>query len=189
MKYIGILASHNGSGAEALYQAIQQKLLDAQIVLIISNNTNAKVLQKATQYGIESFVVNQSRYQDPDQKIYELFKVYKCDYIFLSGYMKKLSSILTNDFTIINSHPALLPQYGGTGMYGRYVHEAVIKNQEKISGATIHYVNEEYDKGKFILQKEIQIEPNETSESLEKKIKKLEEKAIVEAFRKLLLSS
>lgn len=189
MKRIGILASHNGSGLDALYQGIEQKVLDAKLCLVISNNTNALVLQKAKQYGIDSFVINQSNYEAPDQKIYELLTKYQCDYIFLSGYMKKLSSILTNSFTIINSHPALLPKYGGVGMYGKYVHEAVIKNQEKISGVTIHYVNEEYDKGEFILQKELQLAPNETSESLEKKIKELEKEAIVEAFVKLLLSS
>jgi phosphoribosylglycinamide formyltransferase 1 len=186
MKRIGILASHNGSGLDALYQGINHKLIDAEISLVISNNSDAQVLQKAHQYNIDSFVINQSKYDLPDEKIFELFTKYQCDYIFLSGYMKKLSSGLTNHFTIINSHPALLPKYGGKGMYGRYVHEAVIKNKEIKSGATIHYVNEEYDQGEFILQKELPIALNETPESLEVKIKSLEKKAIIEAFKKLL---
>ena len=187
MKRIGVLASHNGSGFEALYQGIQQNIFDAKLVVVISNNSNAKALQKASLYGIDSFVINQSLYENPDQSIYELLRKYQCDYVFLSGYMKKLSSNLTNNFTVINSHPSLLPKYGGAGMYGKYVHEAVIHNKEKLSGTTIHYVNEEYDKGEFILQKKLQLASNETPESLEKKIKELEKEAILEAFKNLLL--
>ena len=91
---------------------------------------------------------------------------------------------------IINTHPALLPSiYGGQGMYGRFVHEAIIKNGEKKSGVTIHYVNEVYDKGEIILTKELEIASNETVDSLENRIKELEKEAIVEAFGKLLAKS
>jgi len=100
--------------------------------------------------------------------------------------MKKISPFLANNFKIINSHPALLPKYGGAGMYGRFVHEAVIKNKEKISGVTIHEVNENYDEGKIILQKTLSLQSDESVNSLESKIKNLEQEAIVEAFRKLL---
>ena len=103
--------------------------------------------------------------------------------------MKKIESNLLNAFPnkIINTHPALLPSiYGGKGMYGRFVHEAVIKNKEKKSGVTIHYVNEVYDEGEIILTKELELDNNETVDSLEDKIKELESIAIVEAFEKLL---
>lgn len=183
---IAILASHNGSGFEALYDASKSKRLDIEIVVIISNNTDAKILQKANLYNIDNFIVNKNIYDDVDSKIEQLLQEYKCDYIFLSGYMKKISPSLTNNFKIINSHPALLPKYGGAGMYGRFVHEAVIKNKEKISGVTIHEVNENYDEGKIILQKTLSLQSDESVNSLESKIKNLEQEAIVEAFEKLL---
>lgn len=189
MKNIAILASHNGSGFDALYKAKQNKILNIDIPLIISNNTNANVLNKANSRKIENHIVNNKLYENPDEKIYKLLKEKDCEYIFLSGYMKKISPLLTNSFTIINSHPALLPNYGGAGMYGRFVHEAVIKNKEKISGVTIHHVNENYDEGEMILQKSLEISKNETIDTLETRIKALESQAIVEAFEKLLRSS
>ncbi len=189
MTKIAVLASHNGSGFEALYKASKTDKLNIQIALVISNNTNAEVLKKATTYNIDNFIVNKQLCNDVDSKIEQLLEEYNCEYIFLSGYMKKISSSTANKYKIINSHPALLPKYGGVGMYGKYVHEAVIKNKETISGVTIHEVNENYDEGKIILQKSIDIDEKETVNSLESKIKNLEQEAIVEAFIKLLQPS
>ncbi len=191
MKKIGVLASYNGSGFETIQKAILDNKLNAKIVVVITNNTNAGVLQKAESYDIPYFIINDKRYhgQDIDDKITRLLVEFGCDYIFLSGYMKKIESKLLNAFPnkIVNTHPAILPSiYGGKGMYGRFVHEAVIKNGEKKSGVTIHYVNEVYDEGEKILVKELEIEKNETVDSLEEKIKNLEKEAIVEAFKKLL---
>ena len=194
IKKIGILASYNGSGFETIQKAILDKKLDAKIVVVITNNTNAGVLEKAESYNIPYFIVNDKRYpgQNIDDKIARLLVEFDCDYIFLSGYMKKIESNLLNSFPnkIINTHPAILPSiYGGKGMYGRFVHEAVIKNGEKKSGVTIHYVNEVYDEGEKILVKELELSQNETVDSLEDKIKNLESIAIVEAFEKLLAKS
>lgn len=194
MKRIGILASYNGSGFETIQKAINEKKLDAKVVVIISNNTNAGVLEKAESYNIPNFIINDKRYpgQNIDDKCARLLKDFECDYIFLSGYMKKIESALLNTFPnkIVNTHPALLPSsYGGKGMYGRLVHEAIIENGEKKSGVTIHYVNEVYDEGEIILTKELEIAQNETIDSLENRIKELEKLAIVEAFEKLLAKS
>jgi len=189
MTKIAVLASHNGSGFEALYSASKTDKLNIQIALVISNNTNAEVLKKATQYNIDNFIVNKQLCDDVDSKVKQLLEEFKCEYIFLSGYMKKISPSIANKFKIVNSHPALLPKYGGVGMYGRFVHEAVIQNKEKISGVTIHEVNENYDEGKIILQKSISLQEDETVNSLEFKIKNLEQEAIVEAFIKLLQPS
>ena len=191
MTKIGILASYNGSGFETIQKAIENKILDAKVVVVITNNTNAGVLEKAESYDIPYFIINDKRYpgQDIDDKITRLLLEFGCDYIFLSGYMKKIESKLLNAFPnkIINTHPALLPSiYGGVGMYGRFVHEAIIKNAEKKSGVTIHYIDEVYDEGEIILTKELEIASNETVDSLENKIKNLEKEAIVEAFKKLL---
>jgi phosphoribosylglycinamide formyltransferase-1 len=191
MTKIGILASYNGSGFETIQKAIENKILDAKVVVVITNNTNAGVLEKAESYDIPYFIINDKRYpgQDIDDKITRLLLEFGCDYIFLSGYMKKIESKLLKAYPnkIINTHPAILPSiYGGVGMYGRFVHEAVIKNGEKESGVTIHFVNEVYDEGEKILVKKLKLEVNETVDTLEEKIKNLEKEAIVEAFEKLL---
>ena len=193
-KKIGILASYNGSGFETIQKAINEKKLDAKVVVVISNNTNAGVLEKAESYNIPNFIINDKRYpgQNIDDKCAKLLKDFQCDYIFLSGFMKKIESSLLTTFPnkIINTHPALLPSiYGGKGMYGRFVHEAIINNGEKKSGVTIHYINEVYDEGEIILTKELEIDSNETVDSLENRIKELEKVAIVEAFEKLLAKS
>lgn len=191
MKRIGILSSHNGSGFDTILQACENKILNAQVVLVISNNSNAKVLEKASKKDIPNFVVNEKKYPDEnlDEKITNLMLEFKVDYIFLSGFMKKIEKNLLTNFhnKIVNSHPALLPKFGGKGMYGRYVHEAVIESKEKESGCTIHFVNENYDEGEYILQKSIPLVSNERVETLEKKIKDLEQSAIVEAFLKLTI--
>jgi len=186
MQNIAILASHNGSGFSAIENAIIEKKLNLNIPLVISNNPNALVLEKAKNHNIQTYIINTRTTQNPDEKILTLLKKYKCDYIFLSGYMKKLSSTLTDNFIIINSHPSLLPKYGGSGMYGRFVHEAVITNKEAISGVTIHKVDAEYDTGKVLLQKEIQLSKDETVETLESKIKELEAVVIVEALKNFI---
>ena len=186
MTNIAVLASYNGSGFDTLHQACKDGVLDIDIKLVISNNTNAVVLEKAKAYNINSYLVNATTESDVDEKIYTLLKENNCEYVFLSGYMKKISSKLTNNFKVINSHPSLLPKYGGQGMYGRYVHEAVVKNNEKVSGVTVHEVNEKYDDGKIILQKQLKLSEGETPQTLEQKIKDLEKSAIVESFIKCL---
>ena len=193
MKKIGILASYNGSGFETIQKAIEDGILNAKVEVVITNNSNAGVLEKASKYGIKSFVINKNLFpnENLDLKIAQTLKEFECDYIFLSGYMKKIEENLLKTFPnkIINTHPAILPSiYGGAGMYGSFVHEAVIKNGEKKSGVTIHYVNENYDEGEKILIKELELSSNETAKTLENRIKELEKVAIVEAFKRVLES-
>lgn len=183
---IAILASHNGSGYDTLRQACENNILNVNIKLIISNNTNAPVLKKAKKYGVDNYLVNSKTCEDVDARIYSLLQEYNCDYICLFGYMKKISSKITQNFKVINSHPSLLPKHGGVGMYGSLVHEAVIKNKDKKSGVTVHEVNANYDDGKIILQKELILSENETAQTLEIKIKELEKTAIVEGILKCL---
>ena len=190
IKKIGILSSHNGSGYITIDEACKNKVLNAEVAVVISNNSDANVLKSAKERETPNLVINSKLFPDIDldEKITSLFVEYGCDYIFLSGYMKKLESKLITTFEnkIINSHPALLPKFGGKGMYGRFVHEAVISANEKVSGVTIHFVNEEYDEGEFILQNSLDINPNTTVDELENNIKKLESTSIVEALQKLI---
>lgn len=189
MTKIGILSSHNGSGFDAINDAISNNKLVAKIEVVISNNSNAPVLQKAKNNNIKTFVVNAKTDENVDQKIYNLLKENGCKFIFLSGYMKQLSSLITSNFKVLNSHPSLLPKYGGIGMYGKFVHKAVLENKEKLTGVTIHEVNENYDEGKVILQKKLLLSEGETIEGLELKIKSLEQLAIVEALQEYLTIS
>lgn len=194
MKKIGILASHNGSGFETINKACNDKVLDAKVVCIITNNSKAGIIKKANDENVPSFIVNAKKYphENLDEKIAKLFIEHECDYIFCSGYMKMITSGILDHFKnrVINTHPAILPsKYGGKGMYGRFVHEAIIKNKEKQSGVTIHFVNEVYDDGEIILTRSLNINENETVETLESRIKSLESLAIVEAFEKLLRNS
>ena len=158
IKKIGILASYNGSGFETIQNAIDDGILDAKVSVIITNNSNAGVLEKAKKYNIDSFIVNKNLFPNDnlDLKITNILKNYECDYIFLSGFMKKIEENLLKTFPkrVINTHPAILPSiYGGAGMYGSFVHEAVVKNGEKKSGCTIHFIDENYDEGETILIK------------------------------------
>ena len=183
MDNIALFASHNGSIFDTLYEASLKKELFINISLIISNNPNAPILEKAKSKGIPHFIVNDKLYKDPDFILDDFLREYDCKYIILAGYMKKISPFLANKYLIINSHPALLPKYGGSGMYGRFVHEAVINNKDTISGVTIHKVNKNYDEGEIICQKTLQVDSDETVESLENKIKELEKIAMVEALK------
>jgi len=183
MTKIAVLASHNGSGYDALFKAQILGDLDIQIVLVISNNTNAKVLEKARLNNIDTAVINSKNSLHVDEDIEALLKKFDADYVFLSGYMKKISQKLTTTFKIINSHPSLLPLHGGSGMYGSFVHEAVVKSKDKYSGVSIHFVDADFDSGKIILQKKLELDKDETALSLESKIKKLEKLAIIEAFK------
>ncbi len=186
MDNIAIFASHNGSIFDTLYEASLKKELFINISLIISNNNDATILQKAQDKHIPHFTVNNKLYNNPDMILDDLLTQYNIKYIILAGYMKKISPFLANKYLIINSHPALLPKYGGVGMYGKFVHEAVIKNGDSQSGVTIHKVNDRYDEGEIICQKSIKLSQDETVESLENKIKELEKIAMVDALKSCL---
>jgi len=180
---IAILASRNASNLEPIHGAIENNIIDAKISLLISNNANAPALQKAKNLNIYAKIINSKISNNVSQSIYDELIKCNCTHIVLCGYMKKLDPIITNNFIVINTHPALLPSYGGVGMYGKYVHEKVIKNNEQYSGTTVHYVNENYDEGKIILQEKIVLSKNETVEQLEQKVKELEKIAIIKALK------
>ena len=183
MTNLAIFSSHNGSGFDALYKAYKSKILNINIRLLISNNSDAKCITNAKKRDIDAYVINKNTCKNIDDSIFNLLKKYECKTVFLSGYMKKISPKICNNFKIINCHPALLPKFGGQGMYGRFIHESVIKNKEKESGVTIHEVNSKYDDGKIILQNKLIIKNSDNVDALEKKIKKLESKTIVDAFK------
>jgi phosphoribosylglycinamide formyltransferase-1 len=176
MKNIAIFASGNGSNAEKIIRYFDKRA-DKCVTLVLSNNSKAKVLERAKSLGVETVTFSRSQFYDTIE-ILEILNQHKIDFIVLAGFLWLIPGYLLQNFPkkIINIHPALLPKYGGKGMYGAKVHESVIKNGDAESGITIHYVNEFYDDGQIIFQARCPVEPSETSDSLANKIHALEHK-------------
>ncbi len=174
MNNIAIFASGSGTNAKAIIEYFNAKNI-YPVKLILSNNKNAFVLERAKQYNIKGINFNREQFYNSNE-IANVLEEEHIDYIVLAGFMWLVPNYLLKkyDNKILNIHPALLPKFGGKGMYGMNVHQAVIENKEKESGITIHYVNEEYDKGKVILQAKCKVENNDTAETLANKIHQLE---------------
>lgn len=170
-----IFASGEGTNAENLFNYFAR---DPRIKfkLVVTNRDDAGVIARAEKYKKNVQIVSKAALENYTQQLIEFLKVEKIDLIILAGFLLKIPEAFVRAFPnrIINIHPALLPNYGGKGMYGMNVHKAVIAAGEKESGITIHYVNEHYDEGEIIIQQKVKIEPGETPESLAKKVQKLE---------------
>ena len=169
---IAILASGNGTNAERIIKYFQ-KSENIKVKMVLNNNPRAYVLDRAQKHEVDTRVFSRTDFNTPD-KCLQLFE--NTDFIVLAGFLWLIPQFLVKKFEnkIINIHPALLPSYGGKGMYGDYVHEAVLRNKENFSGITIHLVNEHYDEGQILFQKKIKIDENESPWSLAEKIHALE---------------
>ena len=186
---IAVFASGRGSNFEALHKAIVEKNIAAKIVAVISNNSSSGVLALAQSFDIPAFHISQKQFSNENEfqdKILMTLESFNVNFIVLAGYMKKLGTNIIRKFPgrIINIHPALLPKFGGEGMYGMNVHRAVIDAKEKESGATVHFVTEEYDKGEIITQQRIPIAALETPETLATKVLHIEHQLLPEVIRK-----
>jgi phosphoribosylglycinamide formyltransferase-1 len=185
MKNIAIFASGNGTNAQKLIDHFDSGNI-ARVALIITNNPKAYVIERAKASDVPSLLIEKKSFTETTQLLEEL-KKYKIDLIVLAGFLWMIPVYLIKAFPnkIVNIHPALLPKYGGKGMYGDRVHEAVIANKEKESGITIHYVNEQYDEGKIILQAKCEVSKTDTPETLANKIHELEHKHYILEVEKL----
>ena len=187
---IGFLASHGGSGMRAVLEAMDNGL-EATATVLICNNQNAAAFALAKHHNIPSYHLSGKTHPDPemlDRAICTTLRKHAVDLVMLSGYMKLLGPVTLQAYRnrILNIHPALLPKFGGRGMYGDRVHRAVIDNQEVTSGASVHIVTAEYDQGPVLNQQQVQLEKDETVTSLREKIKKLEGKLYVETLKKII---
>ena len=173
---IAIFASGSGTNAENLIKYFKDKLNLAQIVLVLTNNKNAGVINKCKKLAVPVFILNNSHFENTENLI-NLLKKNKVDWIVWAGFLRKINPLLIAEFPkrIINIHPALLPNYGGKGMYGHFIHEAIVAAGEKESGITIHFVNENYDEGTIIFQVKCMLDKNETATTLAAKIHDLEQ--------------
>jgi phosphoribosylglycinamide formyltransferase-1 len=173
-KKIAIFASGSGTNAEKIMSFFQQHEV-GEVALVLSNKPDAYVLERAARFNIPTHVFNRDRFYNSTE-VLDLMSSTGISLVVLAGFLWLVPADLIRTFPdrMINIHPALLPDYGGKGMYGKYVHEAIIRNQEKESGITIHYVNEVYDEGKIIRQEKCEVKPDDTPESLAQRIHILE---------------
>lgn len=188
MKKIVIFASGSGTNAENIIKYFQTKEIGT-VVAVFSNNPIAKVLERAKKYHLPTEVFSKAELFE--SKILQKLNDFQPDLIVLAGFLLKLPESIIESYPnkIINIHPALLPKYGGKGMYGMNVHTAVVQNKEKETGITIHFVNENYDEGNIIFQKTVLLTATDSPESVAEKIHELEQHYFPEVIDKLLTSN
>ena len=189
---LAVFLSGRGSNFQAIADAIERGELSAQIVLVASNRSDAPGLETARLRGIHTACFDRSAF--PDGKSFaeymdsELIS-HSVNFIALAGYLRKIPPYIIRKYRnrIVNIHPALLPKYGGKGMYGLNVHRAVIESGDTVTGVTIHYVDEIYDNGDIIEQRTIPVKPDDTPESLGARVLKIEHQLYPEILQKLAL--
>ncbi len=185
---LGVLCSHGGSGLDSIIKAIANGKLDANVCIVVSNNSKAYVLKRAHKHGIATRHISAKTDSNPDEAIKAVFKEHQVQLIVCAGYMRLVGTPLLETWPgrIINIHPALIgefPQFGGMGMYGLRVHEAVLKEKQKTSGATVHLVTGKYDQGRILDTESAAISSKDTPEALQEKVKKIEQRLYPKALQ------
>ncbi len=187
MKNVAIFASGEGTNAENLFNYFNNDKR-VKFKLVVTNSDTAGIVARAEKYKKNVQIISKTALNEYTDQIIEFLKTENIDLIVLAGFLLKIPEAFVKAFPnqIINIHPSLLPKYGGKGMHGMNVHKAVIENKESESGVTIHFVNEEYDKGEIILQAKCEVSSDETPESLSAKIRKLEFEYFPKAIEKII---
>lgn len=185
MKKIVIFASGSGTNAENIIKYFETSKT-AKVTAVLTNNATAKVIERASKYGITATIFSQKELIEGE--IIQFLQKTNPDLIVLAGFLLKLPPTITQAYPdkIINIHPALLPKYGGKGMYGMNIHNAIITNKEIETGITIHFVNENYDEGAIIFQQKVGITDCQTAEDVAKKIQALEQYHFPEIIEQLI---
>ncbi len=189
MKKLVLFASGNGSNVQRIVEYFSTNP-NVEVSMVLTNNPNAGVLKRVQHLRLPSFIFSKDDFYKSN-KIIEIVKSINPDLVVLAGFLWLIPADFIKAFPgrIINIHPALLPKYGGKGMYGHHVHEAVIRNREPRSGITIHYVNEKYDDGQIIFQSSFSLKKEDTPETLAAKIHEQEYEHFPKVIEKLLLQS
>lgn len=187
---IACFASGNGTNFKTLLEAIADKKIYSSVAIFITNNSECEALKTALKNGIKTQIINHKTHPQVvhrDQAIRDVLLKYQIDLVLLLGYLKQLGPLTIEAFRgkILNIHPALLPQFGGAGFYGIHVHRAVIESKMKKTGVTIHFVDEIYDHGAILAQRELPIFEHETPEQLQKRVLELEHQLLIETIIQL----
>jgi phosphoribosylglycinamide formyltransferase-1 len=193
VKRLTILVSGFGSNMQSIVDSVNGGILKglAEIVLIISNNPNAYTLKRAENENIKVVCIERKSFEDEKSfngTILEELQNVETDIVCLAGYIRMIGQEIIDVYRgrMLNIHPALLPKFGGKGMYGHHVHEAVVKSGEKKSGATVHFVEGEYDTGKIIIQREVEVFKSDTPQDVAKKVLAVEHRIYPEAIKKVI---
>ena len=173
----------NGTTLQSVIDNINNGTLDAKINLVVSDNPDAFALERAKKANIPTYIIKNKTTEEIDVELDSLLKIYEIDLIVLVGYLKLIGKRLVEKYTIINTHPSLLPKFGGKGMFGMNVHTAVVESGEKISGPTVHFVNDKYDEGNIISQSIVELDENETPESLSAKVQAAEKIQLINVIK------
>ena len=183
MKNLAVFASGQGTTFRHLLESQSKNLFSGNIKLLVTNKTGIGAVAIANEFNITHQCIP-SKSLTKNQDLLDALKKHSIDFIILTGYLAKIDKPIITEYKnkIINTHPSLLPKFGGKGMYGQRVHQAVIANGEATSGVTIHIVDEDYDSGRVIAQEVVPLTPEETSESLENKIKIIEKNLLVKVL-------
>jgi phosphoribosylglycinamide formyltransferase 1 len=186
VKKIAIFASGEGSNAQQLIDHFNNSK-KARVALVVSNNPNAFVLERAKKAGIPALIIDKHSFINTTEVVDKLQSL-KIDLIVLAGFLWLIPPALIKAFPnrIVNIHPALLPKFGGKGMYGMNVHRAVCQAGEKETGITVHYVNEHYDSGEIILQERCMLEPGDAPEAVSAKVRRLEHEHFPRAVERVI---
>ena len=188
---IAVFASHGGSDLQAIIDGCKNNLLNASVAVVISNNADAFALKRAIDARVPAYHLSVKQFDSEATLAQEILKVlekHKIDMIFLTGYMRMLHTAVLDKYNnrIFNIHPALLPKYGGKGMYGMNVHAAVIAAKEAVSGVTIHRVNAEYDSGEIVAQTTVPVLENDTAEELAARVLEREHTFLIEVIADII---
>ncbi|MCJ7491545.1 MAG: phosphoribosylglycinamide formyltransferase [Dehalococcoidia bacterium] len=187
---LGFLASHGGSNMQAIIDACKDGRLDAEPAVVISNNSESTALERARREGIPNYHLSSATHRDPaelDAAILRTLEEHGVDLVILAGYMKLLGprTLARYRGRILNIHPALLPKFGGKGLYGKKVHEAVLAAGERVTGVTIHLVDERYDAGPIVAQSEVPVLEGDTVDSLAARVLEREHQLFAETLQKI----
>lgn len=190
-KRIAVLASHAGTVLQAIIDACEAGQLPADVCLIISNNSRSGAAQRAERHHIPFQHLSGQTHPDPDaldRAIADALAESGADVVFLAGYMKKLGTTTLSRFRgrLLNTHPSLLPRFGGHGMYGARVHAAVLAAGEAVTGVSVHLVEAEYDTGPVVAQCEVPVLPGDTVESLSARVQTRERQFVVETLANIV---
>lgn len=188
---IAVFASHGGSDLQAIIDGCKNEQINAAVAVVISNNGDSVALQRAQNENIPNFHMSAKKYGSEEILATEILNVlnqYNVDMIFLAGYMRLLHITILEKYynRIFNIHPALLPKFGGKGMFGMNVHNAVIKAKEKETGVTIHRVNAEYDSGEIVAQTKVAVMENDTPKVLAERVLHREHEFLVEVISNIV---
>lgn len=178
-----VFASGSGTTLQSIIDAISIGKLNAKINLVVSNKPDAYALERAKIAGIPTYTINSKSTEKIDEELFEVLKNYQVDLIVLAGYLRKIGEHLIANYRIINTHPSLLPKFGGKGMHGMHVHQAVIDAKERESGVTVHFVNNEYDSGDIIRQTKVEVLETDNAETLSNKVQTAEKIQLIEVLQ------